>query len=236
MISASFNQILHSEYGEYTYGPAVDGVFVPANPGVLLEAGAFSKDIKIMTGHNTHEGVEFTNPSVRTNAQAEVYLRTRYPGMSDRIISYILNTLYPAVYDGSQPYTNALDRTIFLITESCFTCNTNQLARAFGNKTYAYQFEVGAALHGFDVDFTFYNGQGSDTTKIPPLIAPIAEVLQGYITNFVQTGDPNGMGLPTFPMYGSNGTEVGLNVTIDSYMADPTNNERCVFWGKALEN
>ena len=189
-----------------------------------------------MTGHNTHEGVEFTNPSVRTNAQAEVYLRTRYPGISDQIISYILNTLYPAIYDGSQPYASPIDRTIFLITESCFTCNTNQLARAFGNKTYAYQFEVGAALHGFDVDFTFYNGQGSDTTKIPPLIAPVAEVLQGYITNFVQTGDPNGMGLPTFPMYGSNGTEVGLNVRIDSYMADPTNHERCVFWGKALED
>lgn len=234
VISTNFNQIYNSQYGAYTYGPVVDGIFVPANPGVLLGAGAFAKDVKIMTGHNTHEGVLFTNPSVRTDAQLEAFLTISYPGIAAEIKTYITKTLYPAVYDGSMPYTSGLDRTIFLVTESIFTCNTNQLARAFGNKTYAYQFEVPPALHGFDVEYTFWNGQPTNVSTIPPLIAPLAEVLQGYITNFAMKGNPNGKGLPVFPMYQSNGTEVGLNVTVNSYMKDPTNNPRCVFWGKSL--
>jgi cholinesterase len=105
---------------------------------------------------------------------------------------------------------------------------------AFGNKTYAYQFEVPPALHGFDIGYTFWNGAPTSITTIPPLIAPLAEVLQGYITNFAMTGNPNGKGLPHFPMYQSNGTEVGLNVSINSYMKDPTNNPRCAFWAKGL--
>lgn len=207
---------------------------MPANPGVLLLAGAFAKDVKIMAGHNTNEGVAFTNPSVRTDEQLEAFLTSSYPGISAEIKTYITKTLYPAVYDGSMPYTNGLDRTIFIVTENIFTCNTNQLARAFGNYTYAYQFEVPPALHGFDVGYTFYNGGSSNISTIPPLIAPLADVLQGYITNFAQTGNPNGIALPHFPMYQSNGTEVGLNVTVNSYMKDPTNNPRCVFWGKSL--
>lgn len=236
MISTNFNQILTSAYGSYIYGPVVDGIFVPANPNVLLLNGAFAKDLKIMTGHNTNEGVLFTNPSVRTDAQLEAFLALSYPGMADSIKTYITKTLYPAVYDGSMPYTSPIDRTIFIVTESIFTCNTNNLAVAFGNKTYAYQFEVPPALHGFDVEYTFWNGAPTNITTIPPLIAPLAEVLQGYITNFAMTGNPNGKGLPHFPMYQSNGTEVGLNVTINSYMKDPTNNPRCAFWAKSLYN
>ena len=234
VIAANFNQILYSPYGTYTYGPTPDGVFVPANPSVLLSAGAFAKSVKIMAGHNTNEGVLFTDPSVRTDAQLEAFLASMYPGMDPQVITHIVKALYPAKYDGSMPYTNGLERTIFLITESLFTCNTNQLARAFGNKTYAYQFEFPPALHGFDIVYTFYNGEGSNVNTIPPLIAPLAQVLQGYITNFAMHGNPNGKGLPYFPIYGSNGTELGLNVTVSSYMRDPTENARCVFWGKAL--
>jgi carboxylesterase type B len=57
VVSTNFKQILNSAYGTYTYGPVVDGNFVPANPNVLLATGSFAKDIKIMAGHNTNEGV-----------------------------------------------------------------------------------------------------------------------------------------------------------------------------------
>jgi carboxylesterase type B len=234
VIAGNSAQIIASPYGGYTYGPVVDGIFVPANPGVLLSAGAFAHDVKVMAGHNTNEGVLFTNPDVRTDAQLEGYITTNYPGIAPQIMQEIVNTLYPAVYDGSMPYTNGLERTIFLVTESIFTCNTNQLARALGNQTYAYQFEVPPALHGFDIGYTFWNGQPTNVSTVPPLIAPLAQVLQGYITNFAMTGNPNGKGLPNFPMYGTGSVEVGLNVTINSRMRDPTENQRCVFWGKAL--
>lgn len=236
MISTNFNQILNSAYGTYTYGPVVDGNFVPANPNVLLLAGAFAKDVKIMAGHNTNEGVAFTDPAVRTDAQLSAFLSQSYPGISPSVVTEVVKTLYPAIYDGSQPYNSPVDRTIFMITEQVFTCNTHNLATAFGNKTYAYQFAVPPALHGFDIGYTFWNGAPTNVSTIPPLIAPLAQILQGYITNFAMTGNPNGKGLPPFPMYGSNGTEVALNVTVNSYMKDPTDNRRCVFWGQGLYN
>jgi carboxylesterase type B len=235
VINASDYQTAYSTYGSFTFGPAVDGKFVPANPGVLLSAGKFAKDVKIMAGHNTNEGVAFTDPSVRTDAQLETYLATAYPGMGPSVITYITKTLYPADYDGSMPYTNAVDRFIFLITESIFSCNTNDLARAFKNNTYAYEFEVFPALHANDLPYTFYNGGPSNLAASPgPLIAPLAKILQAYITNFAMTGDPNGKGVPDFPLYGKEGMEVGLNVSVSSHRKDPTDNPRCVFWQKSL--
>ena len=42
-------------YGGFTYGPVVDGDFLPALPGQLLARGKFDKDIKVMVGHNANE-------------------------------------------------------------------------------------------------------------------------------------------------------------------------------------
>jgi carboxylesterase type B len=42
-------------YGSFTYGPAVDGNFVPALPGELLLHGQFDKSIRVMLGHNAQE-------------------------------------------------------------------------------------------------------------------------------------------------------------------------------------
>jgi len=162
-----------------------------------------------MAGHNTNEGVLFANPTVRTNPQLEAYFAFSYPGISSDIVTYITQTLYPAIYDGSMPYTNGLERTFLIVTESIFACNTNLLARAFGNKTYNYQFEVFPALHGFDIDYTFYNGQPTNVSTLPPLIAPLANVLQGYITNSAMTGNPNGLDFLLFRFMGRMGLSWG---------------------------
>ena len=53
--AANLKQVGSSVYGQYTYGPAVDGDFVPALPGELLLHGQYSKDLKVMVGHNYDE-------------------------------------------------------------------------------------------------------------------------------------------------------------------------------------
>jgi carboxylesterase type B len=58
--NANLKQVGASPYGLYTYGPAVDGDFVPALPGQLLLHEQFSKDVKVMVGHDANE-VSFTN-------------------------------------------------------------------------------------------------------------------------------------------------------------------------------
>ena len=55
LVRANLEHVGASPYGRYTYGPAVDGNFVPALPGLLLLHGQFAKDLKIMVGHNADE-------------------------------------------------------------------------------------------------------------------------------------------------------------------------------------
>jgi len=48
-------QVGLSQYGSFTYGPVVDGSFVPALPGQLLARGHYAKNLKVMVGHNADE-------------------------------------------------------------------------------------------------------------------------------------------------------------------------------------
>ena len=232
VISANRRQVGAAPYGQFVYGPVADGVFAPVQPSLLLNAGAFAKNISVLVGHNTNEAPSFTPPYIQSNSQLRALIDGNYPGIPTASLNYILNTLYPAVYDGTYGYRSILERLFLLIGESSFTCNTNYINKAYHNQTYAYEFEVPPALHGFDVQYTFYNGQG--TSLSAGLLAPVAEAHQAYITNFVKTSNPNGPGVPNFPMQGMNASMNGLNITGIMTKRDPTSNPRCAWWQKQL--
>jgi acetylcholinesterase len=230
VIAANAQQVGASNYGTFTYGPVVDGSFVPALPPLLLNQGAFAKNVKVMVGHNADEGPLFTPPYVTNDAALVAFLLQVYPTIETSIAQYIVKTLYPAVYDGTYPYTSGLQRAVLIVSESIFTCNTNYLDRAYGNQTYAYEFSVPPAEHGYDVPYTFYNGVAGPEK----VVDKVARAMQQYITDFVQTGTPNGDGVPQFNMYGTSANEENLNVTGFMPMRDPTANARCAWWQKAL--
>jgi carboxylesterase type B len=224
----------YSTWGLFTYGPVVDGVFVPEQPSQLLAKGAFAKDVKILPGHETYEGVIFVDPRVKSDEVIEGWLRGIFKTMSQDVMDYILKILYPPTFDGSFPYTTQLDRAIFLAGEAFFSCNTYYVNTAQRNTSYAYQFDVFPSLHGSDQPYTWYNGEGDIPSQ--RLFANVALVFQGYITNFAKTGTPNGKGLPKWPVYGKDGIELGINYPATSIKPNPDSaaNERCVWWQKAL--
>jgi acetylcholinesterase len=231
LIAANAAQIgMMSMYGTYQYGPVVDGSFVPSLPGKLLLQGSFDKNVKVMTGHNSNEGVYFTDPRVTDDTALAAFIRRQFPGIQDSVVSTIVETLYPAVYDGSQPYRNGVDRTIFIISELIFTCNTNYLGRAYGGNTYNYQFSVPPGLHGFDIPYSFYNGLSTG----PTFNTTVAIALQEYLTSFAQNGIPSGEGFPDFPLYGVSANELNLNISGIRTVRDTTDNPRCLYWQKAL--
>lgn len=122
LIAANLAQVgLQSAYGLFTYGPVVDGLFTPALPGKLLLQGSYDKDLKIMVGHNADEGLLFTSPAATNNSALPAQLLTDFPDIDPAISSYIQNVLYPPVFDGSYGYTDGVQRTAFLISESTFT-------------------------------------------------------------------------------------------------------------------
>ncbi len=85
------------------------------------------------------------------------------------------------------------------------------------------------ALHGQDIDYTFYNGP--NLSGVPSLDQSIAEALQKYIVSFTATGSEN---LPVFPRWGNDTNLLDLNVTGINVVKDDTANSRCAWWQKAL--
>lgn len=132
-----------------TYGPVVDGGLVPAQPGISLLKGEFNHNVSIMTGHAANEEANFSPPFVKTNDQMAAMLRDAWSTIQEPVISYILDERYP------EP---GIDRTMVYVAELGFTCNVDYLARAFGNSTYNYEFQVHPGVHGSDFPYAFYNG------------------------------------------------------------------------------
>jgi carboxylesterase type B len=56
IIRANYLQVFESPYSSFSYGPVVDGTFVPLQPAQLLAQGRFDKSIRLMIGHNANEG------------------------------------------------------------------------------------------------------------------------------------------------------------------------------------
>jgi carboxylesterase type B len=209
--------------------PAVDGEFVPALPGKLLLQGGFDKSLNIMAGHNINEGIEFMDAFAQTEARIEADFRIYFPTITDAAIQYITQTLYPPVFNGTFGYTTETERGALWVTEAFFTCSTNYLARAYGEKTHNYIFSVPPSLHGDDIWYTYYDGPS-------PLVQndTLAVIMQDYFTNFAITGNPNGPGLPNFPTYGSGSTVQNLGLATIGPIQDNAANQRCLWWQKGL--
>jgi cholinesterase len=235
---AGLNSIIVAKsnpYGTFTFGPVVDGSFVPAMPGKLLYEGKFDAPIEIMTGHNADEGLVFTSPFLATEADLETNLETVFPTASNETIAYMLDTLYPPVYDGTYSYTTLFGRASLITAEVSFTCNTRFFDLAYNNETYSYFFTVPPGVHGEDIAYTFFNGDVTTLDDGLPVNATVATALQKYITNFAMTGSPNGVDVPFFPEYQSNSTVVELGITgIGALSVDTTANERCDWLMQAL--
>ncbi|KAK4615323.1 Carboxylesterase patB [Fulvia fulva] len=225
--TANARQVSGSAYGGFTYGPAVDGVISPQLPGQLLARGQFFKNIKVMVGHNANEGLLFSPPYYNNSEEIfEAEVKTVVPSINawPAAVQYVADQLYPI-----EDYPNQIARSSAIIAEAIFTCNTFYLDKAFNNQTYSYLFAVPPAEHGNDIAYTFYNGaSGSGTNET------IAIALQEYITNFAQYGYPSVEGVPYFPLYQNNATIQVLNSTGIRQIMDPTANQRCNWWQKAL--
>ena len=241
---ANAQQVGAADYGQFVYGPTVDGDFVPTLPGVALLHGQFPKNLKIMVGHNANEvrssesyrtqryiltfvqGLLFTSPFVSDDASFTNFLQTALPSLRGlpSVSDYITQELYPA-----DAFPDQIARAAALISEAIFTCNTYYLNTAYNNNTYAYLFNIPPALHGQDIPYTYFNGPSEDV-----LNTEIAIALQEYITEWAQTGNPNSEGVPNFPIYGEDASLQRLNVTGIDQIMDPTANARCEWWQKAL--
>ncbi|KAF9701169.1 hypothetical protein EKO04_000475 [Ascochyta lentis] len=235
IMRANAQQVAYdTAWGQFAYGPSVDGNFVPLQPGQLLAQGRFDKDVNVMVGHNANEGPLFTAPSIQSDAALRRQLNTAYPHMPNSSVDYITNVLYPSVFDGSQPYTTQYQRASLIISEGVFTCNTYYLSKAYNNETYSYLFAVPPAFHGFDIAFTYFTGGATSLLPTGVTNRTVAIALQEFITSFAEDGVPEAPGITKFDMYGENASVLRLNITGIDEIRDSNANARCDWWQLAL--
>lgn len=143
-------------YGLFTYGPVVDGKFVPRLPGELFLTGQFDTSLNLMIGHSADEGLLFSSPYIQNNTDFAGYVSTVLPSADAETVDYITEVLYPPIFDGSHGYASQILRTDLFFSELAFTCNTRFMDLAYGNKTFSYLFSVPPALHGDDNQYGKY--------------------------------------------------------------------------------
>ncbi|KAJ9259629.1 hypothetical protein DTO212C5_8583 [Paecilomyces variotii] len=214
-------------YGTFAFGPVVDGSFVIDLPSRLLANGKFTTAVKIMTGHNSDEGVLFASPYIKTNHDYESYVKALFQ-LSPAQICTVSEQLYPAQFDGSLGYTNQFDRVSLTLAEATIVCNARYLDDSF-NESYAYEFAVPPAFHSADLSYTFYDSMSGGGVNVS-----LAELMQAYFTEFSSTGSPDGPGLPAFPT-DANWTVQDFNSTDFGPMKDPALARRCAWWQVALD-
>ncbi|KAI9801890.1 MAG: hypothetical protein M1833_002204 [Piccolia ochrophora] len=175
----------------------------------------------------THGGRLFTNQSAMTEADYDAYMRESYPGISSAALDYVTTTLYPAKYDGSLPYTTAVERLQVTVAESLFNCHCYGADRAYNTSAYDYTFAVPPGLHFQDTKYTFYNG------PFPNVSETLAEDMQTYFTRFADKGSPNSdSALPYWPSFaeGEAGVLLKNEGISNGSKLDAAAVVRCLFW------
>ncbi|KAF2194226.1 alpha/beta-hydrolase [Zopfia rhizophila CBS 207.26] len=169
LMHANAAQVRQSPYGTYTFGPTIDGDFVPALPSTLFLHGGFDAKVKVMVGHNADEGILFTSPFSGNDTAFVASIRSLFPTMTADTLNYITQMLYPA-------------------GDAIILCNKYYLHNAYQDKTYSYKFSVPPGLHGVDISYTFYNDNGLqqiDLTTLTSLVSvEAAYTFQYWITTF----------------------------------------------------
>lgn len=225
----------YTAYGANPFSPVVDGSFVPALQSHLYLHGQYDHSLQVLVGHNSREAFDFTPPIPDTPGYVEGVIKQLLPYASPEVLDAILNKYYPPIFDGSQGYTTQFGRLEKANAEGYYFGNTRWIAKASFASSFAYYVTIPPGYHGVDVPYTFFNGNTSTGHNGVPVDAAVARKFQSYLTNFVEDGNPNGKGLPTFPEYGSeaNVLTIGLK-DFGNVQVDNGANERTDFWQKAL--
>ncbi|KAL8925332.1 MAG: hypothetical protein Q9208_003622 [Pyrenodesmia sp. 3 TL-2023] len=210
------------------FGPVIDGDFIVDLLPRAYSMGKFNKNIAVITSNNLDEARFLGNQSIKTDADFDNWVHVNFPSAPTSIRRQIIDHLYPPIYDSSSPYTTPQQRSNLAVDEYLINCNTISIAEAYGNRTWNYLFGVPPAIHAQDLAYTY-----NPNVPTPGFYPSVAASLQAYLVNFILTGNPNGRGLPGWPIYAQGAAAIKFTVPGVQLTRSDSANSRCAFWNRA---
>jgi para-nitrobenzyl esterase len=189
------------------FGPSVDGYFLPdAVPNTY--AKGLQAQVPLLAGWNADE-VRGQVLLAKTKTTAESLAATAQKDFDDRAKDFL--AVYPAGTDTEAVVSAgdyASDRFIAYATWKWLE------AQAATGKApvFRYRMDLGSpgdknhqailgAFHSDDIEYVFGTLDSRPEAAWRPEDRKLSELMGAYWTNFARTGDPNGPGLPQWPVY-----------------------------------
>jgi para-nitrobenzyl esterase len=190
-----------------TFPPTVDGWFLPASPAEIFAAGKQAQ-VPLLVGWNSQESSwqALLGAKAPTPANWAEELRTLFPDRADEALR---------VFPGAD--TAQVEASGTLLASARFTAFSTwkwaELQARTGRPVYRYFFAhprpapkvpqptppPPGAVHSAEIEYALGNLATNQVYPWAPADEHLSAVMEGYVANFVTTGDPNGAGLPRWP-------------------------------------
>jgi para-nitrobenzyl esterase len=230
----------------------VDGYFFPEAPLALYKAGKVAR-IPVIVGWNSEEAgwrsiLGNDEPTKENYSKA---VKKLYPGNGEEILK-----LYPVNNDaevdsvatdlagdrenafGSWRWTDLHAKTNSPVYRYFFTKPRPGL-RSDINKTIAGSEDAGkknttfrGAVHSAEIEYALGNLPGNRVYDWQPEDYTVSAIMQGYFLNFIKTRNPNGPGLPYWPLYQSWQKDPIMYIGAETRRRPEKNKDRYLFFEK----